>query len=77
MILLLKLGVRTEHSQLLNKWNVAPRISLAYKFQDNSQFSLAYGIFYENPERKYLPSINQLHFAAGNSLHCPIPENFK
>ena len=58
-----KIGVRTEHSQLLNKWNVAPRISLAYKFHDNSQFSLAYGIFYENPERKYLPSINQLHFA--------------
>ena len=58
-----KFGVRTEHSQLLNKWNVAPRISLAYKFQDNSQFSLAYGIFYENPERKYLPSINQLHFS--------------
>ena len=57
-----KIGVRTEHSQLLDKWNVAPRISLAYKFRDNSQFSLAYGIFYENPERKYLPSINQLHF---------------
>jgi vitamin B12 transporter len=36
---------------------------LAYKFKDNSQFSLAYGIFYEDPERKYLPSINQLHFA--------------
>ena len=58
-----KIGVRSEHSQLLNKWNVAPRISLAYKFQDNSQFSLAYGIFYQDPERKYLPSINQLHFA--------------
>jgi CarboxypepD_reg-like domain len=57
-----KMGVRTEHSQLLDKWNFAPRISLAYKFRDNSQFSLAYGIFYENPERKYLPSINQLHF---------------
>jgi vitamin B12 transporter len=58
-----KIGVRTEHSQLLYKWNVAPRISLAYKFPDNGQFSLAYGIFYENPERKYLPSINQLHFS--------------
>lgn len=56
-------GVRTEHSQMLGKWNVAPRLSLAYKFPDNSQFSLAYGIFYENPESKYLPSINQLHFS--------------
>jgi vitamin B12 transporter len=58
-----KIGIRTEHSQLLGKWNVAPRVSLAYKFADNSQFSLAYGMFYEDPERKYLPAINQLHFA--------------
>jgi vitamin B12 transporter len=58
-----EIGVRTEHSQLLDKWNIAPRLSLAYKLQDNSQFSLAYGIFYQDPERKYLPSINQLHFA--------------
>ncbi len=58
-----KIGVRAEHSQLLDKWNVAPRVSVAYKFTDNSQFSLAYGIFYQDPERKYLPSINQLHFA--------------
>ena len=58
-----KIGARSEHSQLLDKWKVAPRISLAYKFPDNSQFSLAYGIFYQDPERKYLPSINALHFA--------------
>lgn len=58
-----KIGGRVEHSQLLDKWSVAPRISVAYKFPNNSQFSLAYGIFYEDPERKYLPSINQLHFA--------------
>jgi vitamin B12 transporter len=57
-----KIGARAEHSQLLDQWNVAPRISLAYKFPDNSQFSLAYGIFYQDPERKYLPSLNALHF---------------
>src|SRR5450432_1235887 len=28
-----KIGVRAEHSQILGKWDVAPRISLAYKFQ--------------------------------------------
>ena len=65
-----KIGARAEHSQLLDKWNIAPRISLAYKFQDNSQFSLAYGIFYQNPERKYLPSINAIAFSQGNTLHC-------
>jgi hypothetical protein len=55
-------GVRTEHSMLLDKWNIAPRLSLAYKFPDKSQVSLAYGTFYQDPERKYLPSANALDF---------------
>lgn len=58
-----KIGGRAEHSDLLNKWNMAPRISLAYKFKNNGQASFAYGIFYQNPENKYLPSINSLHFS--------------
>jgi hypothetical protein len=57
-----KIGTRAEHSSLLNKWNVVPRISLAYKFADNSQASLAYGIFYQDPEKKYLPTSNNLGF---------------
>jgi hypothetical protein len=58
-----KIGMRAEHSQLLDKWNVAPRISLAYKFIDKSQVSFAYGIFYQDPERKYLPSLSKLNYA--------------
>ncbi len=58
-----KVGARAERSRLIDKWNIAPRISLAYKFPDNSQASVAYGIFYQNPENKYLPSSNSLHFA--------------
>jgi hypothetical protein len=58
-----KIGARAEHSKLIDKWNLAPRISLAYKFPDNSQASFAYGIFYQDPENKYLPSSNSLHFA--------------
>ncbi|MDB5201962.1 MAG: TonB-dependent receptor [Ferruginibacter sp.] len=59
-----KLGGRLEHSTLMDKWNIAPRASLAYKFKDNSQASFAYGIFYQNPERKYLPApTGQLDFA--------------
>lgn len=58
-----KIGTRFEHSSILNKVNFAPRISLAYKLNNNSQASLAYGIFYQNPERRYLPSVNNLQFA--------------
>ena len=58
-----KIGGRLEHSTIVNKWNVAPRLSVAYKFQDNSQASFAYGIFYQNPERKYLPAISAIDYS--------------
>jgi len=58
-----KIGARLEHSGYLDKFNMAPRVSLAYKVGEGSQASLAYGIFYQNPETKYLPSTNLLGFA--------------
>ena len=57
-----KLGTRLEHSSLFNKNNIAPRISLAYKTGRSAQTSLAYGIFYQDPETKYLPGPNTLTF---------------
>jgi hypothetical protein len=58
-----KIGTRAEHSDLLNKWNIAPRLSLAYKFTDNSQASFAFGTFYQNPEKRFLPSMSSLDFS--------------
>jgi vitamin B12 transporter len=48
-----KVGGRFEHSSLLNKANAVPRISLAYKVGNQAQASLAYGIFYQKPEKDY------------------------
>ncbi len=56
--LALKAGSRLEHSEQIGKWNIAPRASVAYKFKDKSQLSFAYGIFYQNPERRFLPVLN-------------------
>jgi hypothetical protein len=58
-----KIGIRTEHSALLDKWNIAPRASLAYQVGTHSSAGFAYGIFYQNPERKYLPSSTVLDFS--------------
>lgn len=58
-----KVGSRLEHSSILNKTNVAPRLSLAYKLGAESQASLAYGVFYQTPERRYLPSAADLTYA--------------
>ncbi|NCU02983.1 MAG: TonB-dependent receptor, partial [Chitinophagaceae bacterium] len=57
-----KLGARAEYSAYLNKTNLAPRVSLAYKLGKQDQASLAYGIFYQNPELRYQPSVNPLTF---------------
>lgn len=57
-----KFGARAEYSALLDKTNLAPRVSLAYKLGKESQASLAYGIFYQNPELRYQPTIAPLTF---------------
>ncbi|MGX1929297.1 TonB-dependent receptor [Flagellimonas sp. 2504JD4-2] len=45
----MKLGVRGEHSSLLEDFTISPRVSVAYKPGEKGQFSLAYGDFYQNP----------------------------
>ncbi|MPS74567.1 MAG: TonB-dependent receptor [Chryseobacterium sp.] len=51
-----KIGARTEHSSYLDKWNFSPRAALAYRISKDWTTSFAYGIFYQNPESKYLYS---------------------
>lgn len=58
-----KLGGRAEHSSYLARTNLAPRASLAYKTGKESQASIAYGIFYQNPETQYLPATSPLNFS--------------
>ena len=43
-------GIRYEYSKLLEKSNVSPRFSTAYKLSRNSQVSYAYGKFFQTPE---------------------------
>jgi hypothetical protein len=47
-------GIRGEYSSLINEWSFVPRISLAYKTGNTSQFSMAYGLFNQRPENQYL-----------------------
>lgn len=49
-----QIGARFEHSSAINKYDVAPRISLAYKTGKDAQVSVAYGIFYQKPENTQL-----------------------
>ncbi|WP_299162091.1 TonB-dependent receptor [uncultured Tenacibaculum sp.] len=62
-----KVGVRGEYSELLKDFTISPRMSLAYKSGKNSQFSLAYGRFYQNPKNDYLKF--NTNFKAENTSH--------
>ena len=48
--LVFRMGLRTEYSTYIDKFNVSPRSSLSYKTGKSSQVSLAYGRFYQNPD---------------------------
>jgi len=58
----MKLGMRVENSSILQKWNWAPRVSLAYKTGQDAQISAAYGIFYQKPENAQIFYTNNLGF---------------
>ena len=49
-----RLGIRYEHSSLINKKNFAPRASIGYTFKDASLLSASYGEFYQKPESNLL-----------------------
>ncbi|MCF8365806.1 MAG: TonB-dependent receptor, partial [Bacteroidales bacterium] len=49
-----RVGGRLEYSDYLKKTSLAPRISTAYKFDNFSQVSLAYGWFFQDPLDEYL-----------------------
>lgn len=57
-----KIGVRAENSSYLNKTNIAPRFALAYRLAKDWTISFAYGLFFQNPESKYINSSANLDF---------------
>jgi len=57
-----KIGLRGEYSSFLGKSNIAPRFALAYRLAKDWTTSLAYGLFYQNPESKYINSPSKLDF---------------
>ncbi|HNS17675.1 MAG TPA: TonB-dependent receptor [Bacteroidales bacterium] len=73
----LRAGGRVEYSGLLRMFNMAPRVSVAYRTGKSSQVSLAYGIFYQSPDRDYLLFDHDLDFerAAHYILNYQIMKN--
>jgi len=49
-----RVGARAEYSRFLNKYDAAPRLSVAYKTGAKTQVSAAYGEFYQTPNSTIL-----------------------
>ncbi len=62
-----KLGIRGEYSALFKDYTLSPRTSFAFKTSKNSQLSLAYGDFYQQPNSDILKFNNDLQ--AQNTQH--------
>lgn len=56
--LIFRAGLRGEYSELIKASNFAPRLSFAYKTGENSQFSLAYGQFFQKAPLDYIRAGN-------------------
>lgn len=64
-----KLGLRASRNSLLHETNFSPRISLAYKFAKNSQFSFAYGDFNQTPNVEYIKFSKFHQFESEGASH--------
>lgn len=62
-----KIGARLDHYELFNQTVISPRASIAYKAGEYSQFSFAYGDFYQNPGADFLKFDNSIN--AENAQH--------
>ena len=57
-----KVGIRAEHSKVLDKFNIAPRISFAYRLGNYDQLNFAYGRFYQTPDKNFLIQYNKFDY---------------
>ena len=57
-----KIGIRAEHSSLINRVNIAPRLAAACILGKNEQISAAFGQFYQTPEHTLMRTSTNLNF---------------
>jgi hypothetical protein len=62
-----RIGVRAENSKVIDKTNIAPRLSFAYRLGAYDQINFAYGRFYQTPDPNFLLYSNNFEYE--NSDH--------
>ncbi|MVT09809.1 TonB-dependent receptor [Chitinophaga tropicalis] len=73
----LRAGLRAEHSALMNKSNIAPRLAASYLLSKRSQFSLAWGNYYQRPDREILINKEKLDFTKSTHYIATFQQELK
>ena len=58
----INVGLRGSKASVVNDFVIEPRVSMAYKVAENSQFSMAYGTFNQTPNQNYLKYTSGLNY---------------
>jgi hypothetical protein len=61
-------GLRGEYSVRMRKFNVAPRLYMAYRLNDANIFSVAAGDYFQLPSQEYLKTTDNLDFTSARKL---------
>lgn len=61
-----RIGARAEKSRLLDKTNIAPRLSFAYRLGNYDQLNFAYGKFYQTPDPDFLLYMQNFEFESAD-----------
>ena len=64
-----KFGLRASNNSLLKESTLSPRVSLAYKVAQNSQFAFAYGNFNQTPNTIYIKYSKYNQFESEEATH--------
>jgi vitamin B12 transporter len=67
--LVARLGLRGENSEVLDRRNLAPRASLAYKTSLYNQVSFAFGDFYQLPNQNFILAYPNQNFHYESARH--------
>jgi hypothetical protein len=57
-----RLGLRTEYSASIDRYNLAPRAALSYEVAPKQQINFAWGEYYQAPHLRFVAQNPSLHF---------------
>jgi outer membrane receptor for ferrienterochelin and colicin len=64
----LSMGLRGEYASIMDKFNVAPRLYVSHKLNDNHILSFTAGTYFQNPANNYLKLNRQLDYSYSDNL---------